>query len=115
MKLLTVIAVLFAFQAAHADIARPRKGTSEDIRTSHFQGAAAEAVYESSDVRSQTTGALRTSITTVKVIRSKDDLYQVVCEATESRIDGKTSYSCETQASQDEKPLPVYRVRIRMG
>jgi hypothetical protein len=115
MILATIVSLMAT--AAMADI--PNMGGNEPkepITKSSIAGAAAEAVYESSSVASQTEAALRTSTTTVKVIRSEDGMDQVVCSKTSTMFGRKrVSYQCDTQSSNTDKKLPVYKLLIRMG
>lgn len=110
-------AILLLAFTAKADIPMPPHGRQkEEITTSSISGAAAESLYESINSQAKVEASLRTSSTMYKVLRSKDGMDQVICKKTAGSLGRKkVSFECETQSSNTDEELPVYKPAIRMG
>lgn len=110
-------AILLVAFVAKADIPMPpHQKDKEEITTSSITGSAAEAIYESINSQAKTESSLRTGSTMYKVLRSKDGMDQVICKKTSGLLGRKkVSFQCETQSSNTDEELPVYRPAIRMG
>lgn len=76
------------------------------IQSLEYEGEAAEKLCDALDVKVIPGDSLRTRISSYKVLRAEDGLFQIVCK--DSKAQRKRTVSAAVQVSLDGRELPKF-------